>query len=799
METSVRATCRICTGSLIPLLELGDLAINDFPETHEQCSRVPRTALTLTVCDKCGLAQLDRTVSPDLLYRNYWYRSGVNEMMVKELERVVWEATRRVPAADGLVVLDIGANDGTLLSHYRALFPTTEIDRIAIDPAHNLQPELAEHAEHTIVDYFPSEALTRYEGQIGIITAIAMCYDLEDPLRFFAYIRRLLRVDGVAIVQFQDMGQMLETAAFDNICFPKGTLVLGDNKPIEAYTQGDQVFGESGRLTPVRRGFSREYAGPLTTIKAKFTVPLVTTPNHPVKVVPRDQVYFPRGQRRPILDLTPTWKEAGAIRRGDHLVIPRIRPRATPPVLDLSAFNATPPHPGLWRLPFTEETAWLLGLYTAEGNYSLSGPTFTLNETETAIVGRITEIASTVHRATCTVPRRKYGQAAVSAVISCRALGRAFKAWCGPRARLKRIPDFVMTAPDSLRRAFLRGLIAGDGNVRGNKIQFRTSSYTLAVQVQLLAAALGGVMGIAETPPTESRKRDGQRIRTGRSWHVRGSSPTLCEIFAQPYTAGRRATNPSYIVQRDAILVPVTRVSETPYQGTVYNMETGDHTYVVSNVVTHNCHEHLEYYTLHSLRRIIRQAGLALEGVSQTPINGGSLRVALRRADFFDVEGTSVTQQLLRERAQGLDTPTLASGDLRAYQGFARRVQRVQAQITQVLEAAHQSAATVDVYGASTKGNILLQVLGVGPERIRQAIDRSSAKHGHYTITGIPIVGEAQAREDPAQLWLIPIWQFRSSVLKREQWYLERGGRMIFPLPAVEIVAADWLSPVRIE
>jgi NDP-4-keto-2,6-dideoxyhexose 3-C-methyltransferase len=98
----------------------------------------------------------------------------------------------------------------------------------------------------------------------------------------------------------------------------------------------------------------------------------------------------------------------------------------------------------------------------------------------------------------------------------------------------------------------------------------------------------------------------------------------------------------------------------------------------------------------------------------------------------------------------------------------------------------------VDVYGASTKGNILLQVLDVGPGTIRQAIDRSPAKWGRYTVTGIPIVGEEQGKVDLAAAWLVPIWQFRESVLLREQDYLAQGGTLIFPLPVCEIIRRTW-------
>lgn len=139
-----------------------------------------------------------------------------------------------------------------------------------------------------------------------------------------------------------------------------------------------------------------------------------------------------------------------------------------------------------------------------------------------------------------------------------------------------------------------------------------------------------------------------------------------------------------------------------------------------------------------------------------------------------------------------MDTPTIREGKLGAFFTFKGRVEQAKVQIASVLETAQEQGCVIDQYGASTKGNITLQVLDIGPTMIRQAIDRSPEKAGFHTITGIPIVGEAQGRIEPADLWFTPIWQFKSSLLTRERWYLEQGGTILFPLPYTEIVKADW-------
>lgn len=424
-QVLVHGTCRSCRGMLHEFLNLGSLRLNDFPRYPHEIDKTPKIPLILSVCVSCGLVQLDRTVPPDWLYRTYWYRSGINESMVQELHRIAAQAMELVNLQSTDWVLDIGANDGTLLSAYPQLGVLPK--RVAVEPAYNLAERLREHADVVVHDYWPlgEEFEEQVESKFKVITAIACAYDTETPREFFDAIGRLLAPGGIAIIQFQDLEQQIRSAAFDNIC-----------------------------------------------------------------------------------------------------------------------------------------------------------------------------------------------------------------------------------------------------------------------------------------------------------------------------------------------------------------------------------HEHLLYYSLWSLMPLFNHAALTPVGVQKTPINGGSLRVILRRrADVSAAQGTtalSVLVQFEEETHAGLSTLTLKSGNLDALLGFRQRVKTAREQIGATLHQLRMDGRIVDVYGASTKGNILLQVMGVGPDQVRQAIDRSEDKWGRFTMTGIPIVSESKAAQAAADVWLIPIWQFRNFVINREKWYLERGGTMIFPLPAVEIVRETW-------
>lgn len=416
-------SCRVCREPLQEILNLGNLHLNAFPKNLWEIPQIPRVHLILTLCSGCGLLQLDRTVPQDWLYREYWYRSGVNEMMIRELFDLAQQSAEIINLRPGDVVVDIGANDGTLLHGYEQA-GYAGIRRVAMEPALNLTESLRRYTDEISTAYFPTSALSDYYGRASIVTAIAMMYDLEDPVAGFTEIRKLLAPGGIGVVQFQDFAQQLQASAFDNIC-----------------------------------------------------------------------------------------------------------------------------------------------------------------------------------------------------------------------------------------------------------------------------------------------------------------------------------------------------------------------------------HEHLEYYTLWSVQRIVQVAGLQVVKVQRRAINGGSLRVILKRATDNPAIDPSVGAQLVLEMQLGLDTPTIRDGNSKAFDQFAQRITTAKQQIHAAVQQVVDAGLVMDVYGASTKGNILLQVMGITPDVARQAIDRSQAKWGHHTITGIPIVSERTAQREPADVWLSPIWQFRESVLEREKWYLEQGGTIVFPLPQVEVVKESWKAP----
>lgn len=207
-----RSTCRACGGSWAEVWDLGGpMHLNDFPKDE---IRRPAVPLVLCRCHPCGLLQLKHTTPPEWMFRDhYWYRSGLNEAMRRHLHGVVDHARSLVPVGPDDTVIDIGANDGTLLSFY----PTKRGPfRVGIEPAQNMAAELGENCDAYVPGFFPTGE--SFHWQAKIITSCAMFYDLEEPGEFVAEVKRLLHPEGIWVNQLAYLPAMLRNAAWDSVC-----------------------------------------------------------------------------------------------------------------------------------------------------------------------------------------------------------------------------------------------------------------------------------------------------------------------------------------------------------------------------------------------------------------------------------------------------------------------------------------------------------------------------------------------------------------------------------------------------
>ena len=197
------------------------------------------------------------------------------------------------------------------------------------------------------------------------------------------------------------------------------------------------------------------------------------------------------------------------------------------------------------------------------------------------------------------------------------------------------------------------------------------------------------------------------------------------------------------------------------------------------------CQEHLEYYSLTVVKWILDQADMKLVDVSLNGTNGGSFAVtaAHKSNSQIEVNSRAIEAMLAEEDAAGLSTPA-------PYREFERKAKLHANLLVDKLRSLKSSGKKILGLGASTKGNVVLQYAGIGPDLLDAISDVNPDKWGCVTPgTHIPILPEAVARAMKPDYFLVLPWHFRTGIIEREAEFLDGGGKLIFPLPEVEIVS----------
>jgi hypothetical protein len=195
------------------------------------------------------------------------------------------------------------------------------------------------------------------------------------------------------------------------------------------------------------------------------------------------------------------------------------------------------------------------------------------------------------------------------------------------------------------------------------------------------------------------------------------------------------------------------------------------------------CHEHLEYYTLKNIKDILGSADLRVVDVQMNGINGGSFAVTAARNDSPIKSNDRIVEWLLgREELGGFNT-------IRPYREFEDRVYAHRAALRSLIETLHADGKKVLGYGASTKGNVILQFCGLTQNLIPAIAEINPDKYGSYTPgSSIPIVSADEAERMSPDYYLVLPWHFRDGIIRRETLFLNRGGKLIIPFPEIEIV-----------
>lgn len=207
------------------------------------------------------------------------------------------------------------------------------------------------------------------------------------------------------------------------------------------------------------------------------------------------------------------------------------------------------------------------------------------------------------------------------------------------------------------------------------------------------------------------------------------------------------------------------------------------------------CHEHLEYYSLQSFEYLLGLHDFELVDVELNDVNGGSLRAYIRNRTANPVEFADAGyRQQARDRVLRLreEESDMELNGMRPYREFAARVQKIKREVSHFIEDQVRKNKRIYVYGASTKGNTMLQYFGLDHTVITAAAERNPDKWGKVTVgTRIPIISEAEARAAKPDYFLVLPWHFIKEFTARERDYLSTVGRFIVPLPRFALIPSE--------
>jgi hypothetical protein len=204
------------------------------------------------------------------------------------------------------------------------------------------------------------------------------------------------------------------------------------------------------------------------------------------------------------------------------------------------------------------------------------------------------------------------------------------------------------------------------------------------------------------------------------------------------------------------------------------------------------CHEHVYYYSVENLKILFEKCGMEIVDVELNDINGGSFRVfAMNKEGNKSKYGTAPLRDVAVYRIESLlqYEKTLNLSSIETWHTFKQQIDNLKNEVVSFIKEAKKNGKTIWGYGASTKGNTLLQYFGLDHTTIDAIAERSQYKWGLKTVgTNIPIKSESDMREAQPDYLLVLPWHFISEFIEREKDYLGKGGKFIVPCPSFKII-----------
>ncbi len=194
------------------------------------------------------------------------------------------------------------------------------------------------------------------------------------------------------------------------------------------------------------------------------------------------------------------------------------------------------------------------------------------------------------------------------------------------------------------------------------------------------------------------------------------------------------------------------------------------------------CHEHLEYYAIKQIRWMLNKMRMKIIHVETNYTNGGSFLIfASKMESSYKEDEKNIKMLTSLEKQMGLDT-------LEPYKQFVQNVQHHRYKLQSFLQTIRSKNQTIYGYGASTKGNVLLQYCNITSDELPFIAEVNEYKFGRYTPgTNIPIISEEEAKRHKPDYFLVLPWHFKDNILVREKNFLKEGGKLAFPLPKLSV------------
>ena len=195
------------------------------------------------------------------------------------------------------------------------------------------------------------------------------------------------------------------------------------------------------------------------------------------------------------------------------------------------------------------------------------------------------------------------------------------------------------------------------------------------------------------------------------------------------------------------------------------------------------CHEHMEYYSLKSLKFLLDSSNFKIINIAFNQINGGSIELDVAKKESEHKENKKLISWILEREEIGKYNTT------RRIKDFFNECEKHKSLLKKLLNSLRVNKKKIIGYGASTKGNVILQYCKLNHKQIPYIAEVNKFKFNKYTPgSKIKIISEKQARKYKPDYFLVLPWHFKDHIIKKEKKFLEEGGKLIFPLPEIEIV-----------